>query len=89
PDEDPAARNSFLISGYIPIIGIIAGLTHICEAKHKKMGLLSKVGLVARGVIECLGGGLLFLIPDLIVTMHRFFCTSRPPLGSSRVSNNI
>jgi len=79
--------NLTLISGILPIIGIVVGSGHICIGLSKDQDFrspLDRIGLVARGIIEILGGGILFLIPDLIITMHRFFCASRPPPESTR-----
>jgi len=81
--------NLFLLSGYVPLFALPLGVLHIYGGcTDKKVDSLSRVGLVARGILECIGLGLLFLIPDLIVSMHRHFCASRPPLTSTHRVND-
>jgi len=77
--------NIIKISSYIPIVAIFSGMINIYSGitNERLESPLSRVGLVARGILECIGLGLLFLIPDLIVSMHRHFCASPPSLAAT------
>ena len=69
--------NKYNVAGYCPIVGIgTACIRFAIAAKTPDMSMSLRVTLVIRGIIEALGGGLLFLIPDLIVTIGRYLCKS-------------
>lgn len=71
------AFNALLIAGYIPGLGLVAGGMHIGFAvTDKNLNMGTRVITVIRGVCEILGLGLLFLIPDLIVSMVRHISSS-------------
>lgn len=60
--------------GYIPILGIFTGTMEILSARtdwHASNDRQFEAGLITRGAIEILGGGLLLLIPDILVTIGR------------------
>jgi len=60
------------IGGYIPLVGTILGAMRIYEAATaSKDELSNKVNHILRGCVELLSLGLLFFIPDLIVTLAR------------------
>src|ERR1700733_9117293 len=79
-DDTPCPYNSGIASGYLPVFGIFMGVVHICGGANKtrNVTLVGRIGLIARGILECIGCGILFLIPDLIVTMHRHCCAPSP-----------
>jgi len=63
--------------GYVPVIGIFTGLADINIGKDEK-DLATRVYGIARGILEIIGLGILFLIPDAIVSIHRHFCAEAP-----------
>jgi hypothetical protein len=68
--------NALVIAGYLPATGIFSGICHLMLANQQ--GTLSttkeRVYFIIRGVLEIVGLGSLFLIPDLVVSIHRHFC---------------
>ena len=71
--------------GYIPIVGIAMGILRITDATQNRASLSAagKKVQVIRGVSEILGVGLLFSIPDQIVTIGREFKMRTDP-GAQR-----
>lgn len=81
-----AAKGARLINlvncaGYFPILGIFVGAMRLCIAIRKwkeSHGLSSfHAGLIARGALEIVGGGLLLLIPDILVSIGRHCSSSQ------------
>jgi hypothetical protein len=70
-------HNVITVMGYVPIVGTLAGIAHIVMSKDAN-NLAGRVYAIARGILEIFGLGILFLIPDVIVSVHRHFCTSKP-----------
>ena len=62
------------ILGYIPVIGILIGAVRIDTARRENLSMATKVTMIVRGILEIMGLGLLFLIPDLIVSIGRHLC---------------
>lgn len=60
--------------GYIPLIGMVVGGARIWgrAIEDSDASLGERTYHFIRGSIEFLGGGLLLLIPDLIVTIGRY-----------------
>lgn len=72
--------NAYVISGYIPVVGMVRGGINIwwgINSRYAKdMGV--RVYAVIHGICDILGIGILFLIPDIIVSIHRHFCQKAP-----------
>lgn len=84
-NTDPAkgARVINLVNcvGYIPILGIFVGAMRlfISIRKWNESHSLSSfhAAMIARGTLEIVGGGLLLLIPDLLVSIGRHCSASQ------------
>lgn len=63
--------NAMNIIGYIPIFGIISGIIRFWLAFRHADNAECKVALITRAIVEIVGAGLLFAIPDLIVSIGR------------------
>ncbi|MBS0623684.1 MAG: hypothetical protein JSS62_03590 [Verrucomicrobia bacterium] len=67
--------NSIHIAGYIPILGMASAIIRIgkvCDLSDSKNNLIfAKIALVIRAIFEFFGGGLVLLIPDLLVSCYR------------------
>jgi sulfite exporter TauE/SafE len=72
----PTRYNGFRVLGYLPVGGILMGLMDIVCTKDEK--LATRVYGIARGILEILGLGILFLILDLAVSAHRHFSATTP-----------
>jgi hypothetical protein len=68
--------NIYRVMGYLPIAGIITGVTEINFGKNHE-NPSTRVYAIVRGIFEMLGLGILFLIPDAIVSIHRHFCAAK------------
>lgn len=81
--ENVLFYNVHRIIGYIPLIGIVTGLIDTCIAFDRKTSMdpTTRVYLFVRGIFQMLGLGILFLIPDTIVSVHRHCCTA--PIAQS------
>ncbi|MEZ5315506.1 MAG: hypothetical protein R3E91_04795 [Chlamydiales bacterium] len=69
------AFNFVRFLGYLPIFSILAGISKfrtLNALNQRDVSLSFRCISVIRGVLEILQLGLLFLIPDLIVTLGRY-----------------
>lgn len=58
--------------GYIPLVGMLIGVNRIVKAARMESELLpNKYEHIARGCIEALSLGALFIIPDIALTIFR------------------
>lgn len=59
--------------GYIPVIGSIVGIGRFISLKlpNQKGTIENKTSWTARGVVEALSLGSVFILPDVIATAHR------------------
>ena len=75
--ENYIGRNVVTVLGYFPLAGLIVGIARIAFSYKKMQTDQSADGhafyaiQITRGVFEIVGLGLLFLIPDLVVTAIR------------------
>ncbi|MEZ5315505.1 MAG: hypothetical protein R3E91_04790 [Chlamydiales bacterium] len=79
-----------LVFGYVPIFSVISGITRISSMSfYQKAPLGFRVVNVIRGVLEILQLGLLFLIPDLIVTFARYLSHKEDGEGLGQFESKI
>ncbi|MCB1181337.1 MAG: hypothetical protein KDK55_04875 [Chlamydiia bacterium] len=66
------------IAGYIPVVGAATAVVRcVIILSNPNKSIAFTVTMMGRGVVEFFGLGSLFLIPDVIVTFHRFYHTPR------------
>lgn len=67
------------IIGYIPVLGILAGSARLSGGirnwSEKKWRPFNSA-MIARGVLEIIGAGILLLILDIIVSIGRHLCSN-------------
>lgn len=72
-------KNIRKVMGYIPIIGMLLGITRIRQARVlNSQQLPNRFNHIVRGSIEALNLGFLLLIPDLLLTAARAIRVSLP-----------
>jgi len=73
-------QNALMVSGYFPLIGAYMGYKRVSmNVKNDCKDPVSvRIVEVIRGILEILCLGILFLIPDLLVSFHRHVCTTTP-----------
>ena len=78
PLADAEPRNAFNIMGYFPIVGLFPCVYRLtqphCDIIFSMKDLPENVQIAyrIRGILEGLGIGSIYIIPDLLVTIHRF-----------------
>lgn len=73
PQADVSALNIFTALGYYPILGIIPGLRRLTDINEDLQPVAVRTAHYVRGLFEVLGFGIIYLIPDLVVTLNRFY----------------
>lgn len=63
-------HNLAKIGGYVPVIGFFTGALRI-ELFVRKGGVENRMFHLIRAIFEILGLGILFLVPDIVVTTVR------------------
>ena len=71
-------ENTKKLAGYIPVYGIWVGGNRIWDVVHLNPSPDNKVSLIARGIIEILGLGLLLALLDVPIWAYRK-CRQMPP----------
>lgn len=61
------------VAGYVPLVGSVMGIIRIAGTANTPSSLINKKRHYARGCVELVSLGVLFVIPDLIVTGHRVY----------------
>jgi sulfite exporter TauE/SafE len=74
---NPKRFNFFRVLGYFPVGGILIGLADIGTSKDEEK-LATRIYGIVRGILEIIGLGIVFLIPDIAVSVHRHFCSATP-----------
>lgn len=70
--------NLLHLAGYVPLLGIFAGAMRMLFVHRSNISNRSyALGMIARGVLEIVGGGLLLAVPDILVSICRHCCEQR------------
>jgi hypothetical protein len=66
--------NALNIAGYFPITGLITGIIRFKASyygREREEYRKFNYALIGRGIVECLGAGILLFVIDIIVTIGR------------------
>lgn len=67
--------NILHLAGYVPLLGIFTGAVRMLFVHRSNTSNRSyALGMIARGVLEIVGGGLLLVVPDILVSICRHCC---------------